>query len=115
MCTWRGSDAGLSAPVVTASLIAVTVEVRPVARGARLMRGTRVTGAAVSDDHTTLQTTSGDVRGRWVVNAAGLGADHLDAEFGHCGLESQHPGEIKQPGRPAGVADGDHHGRGCEL
>src|SRR5215212_4013307 len=54
-----------------------------VARGARLMRGTRVTGAVVGDGHTTLQTTRGDVRGRWVVNAAGLGADRLDAEFGH--------------------------------
>lgn len=54
-----------------------------VARGARLIRGARVTGAAVGADHTTLQTTRGDVRGRWVVNAAGLGADHLDAVFGH--------------------------------
>jgi glycerol-3-phosphate dehydrogenase len=42
-----------------------------------------VTGVVVEDGHTTLQTTRGDVRGRWVINAAGLGADHLDAEFGH--------------------------------
>ncbi len=54
-----------------------------VARGARLMRGARVTGAVADDGHTTLQTTRGDVCGRWVINAAGLGADHLDAEFGH--------------------------------
>jgi glycerol-3-phosphate dehydrogenase len=54
-----------------------------VARGAQLMRGTRVTGVEVGDDYTTLQTTRGDMRGRWVVNAAGLGADHVDAEFGH--------------------------------
>ena len=54
-----------------------------VARGARLMRGARVTGAVADDGHTTLQTTRGDVRGRWVINAAGLGADHLDAEFGY--------------------------------
>jgi glycerol-3-phosphate dehydrogenase len=54
-----------------------------VARGARLMRGTRVTGAVVGDAHTTLQTTRGDVSGRWVVNAAGLGSDYVDAEFGH--------------------------------
>ena len=45
------------------------------------MRGARVTGVVVGDGHTTLQTTRGDVCGRWVVNAAGLGADHLDAEF----------------------------------
>jgi glycerol-3-phosphate dehydrogenase len=54
-----------------------------VARGARLLRGARVTGVVPGDGHTTLATTRGDVRGRWVVNAAGLGADHLDAEFGH--------------------------------
>ena len=54
-----------------------------VARGARLLRGARVTGAVTGDGHTTLQTTRGDVRGRWVINAAGLGADYLDAEFGH--------------------------------
>ena len=30
-----------------------------------------------------MRTTRGDVHGRRVINAAGLGADHLDAEFGH--------------------------------
>ena len=54
-----------------------------VARGARLMCGARVTGALAGDGHTTLQTTRGEVCGRWVINAAGLGADYLDAEFGH--------------------------------
>jgi glycerol-3-phosphate dehydrogenase len=54
-----------------------------VQRGARLLRNARVTGAVVTDRHTTLQTTRGDVHGRWVINAAGLGADHLDAQFGH--------------------------------
>jgi glycerol-3-phosphate dehydrogenase len=54
-----------------------------VARGARLLRDARVTGAVVEDGYTTLRTTRGDVHGRWIVNAAGLGADYLDAEFGH--------------------------------
>ncbi len=54
-----------------------------VLRGVRLLRRARVTGAAVGNEHTTLRTTHGDVHGRWVVNAAGLGADYLDAEFGH--------------------------------
>ena len=54
-----------------------------VARGARLLCGARVTGAVAGDGHTTLQTTRGEVCGRWVINAAGLGADYLDAEFGH--------------------------------
>jgi glycerol-3-phosphate dehydrogenase len=30
-----------------------------------------------------LHTTAGDVRARWVVNAAGLGGDELDTHFGH--------------------------------
>lgn len=54
-----------------------------VSRGARLLCGTRVTGAVAESDYTTLQTTAGDISGRWVINAAGLGADHLDAAFGH--------------------------------
>lgn len=53
------------------------------ARGARIRRGTRVTGVTVGAEHTTLHTTRGDIHGRWVVNAAGLGCDHLDNEFGH--------------------------------
>ena len=54
-----------------------------VARGARLLCGARVTKAVVGAEHTTLHTMRGDVHGRWVVNAAGLGSDYLDAEFGH--------------------------------
>ena len=54
-----------------------------VARGARLLCGARVTGAVPESDYTTLQTTAGDVSGRWIINAAGLGADHLDGVFGH--------------------------------
>jgi glycerol-3-phosphate dehydrogenase len=52
-------------------------------RGAHLTCGARVTGVTVGDDHTTLHTTRGDVAGRWIINAAGLGSDYLDAEFGH--------------------------------
>ncbi len=54
-----------------------------VARGARLTRGARITGVTAGDEFTTLQTTRGEVSGRWIVNAAGLGADYIDAEFGY--------------------------------
>jgi glycerol-3-phosphate dehydrogenase len=54
-----------------------------VQRGAALIRNAAVTGAAVGPDHTVLTTTAGEVRGRWVINAAGLGADRVDAEFGY--------------------------------
>ncbi|OAN36169.1 NAD(P)/FAD-dependent oxidoreductase [Mycolicibacterium iranicum] len=55
-----------------------------VARGARLLRGTRVTSVVAGPaDVTTLHTTAGDLQARWIINAAGLGADHLDKEFGY--------------------------------
>lgn len=52
-------------------------------RGAALHTGHRVTAVEVGTDATTLHTSAGPVRGRWIVNAAGLGADHVDALFGH--------------------------------
>jgi glycerol-3-phosphate dehydrogenase len=52
-------------------------------RGVTLLRGHRVTGADAGPAGTRLSTTGGDVTARWVVNAAGLGADRLDAMFGH--------------------------------
>lgn len=53
------------------------------ARGADLLLGHRVEGMDVARDVTTLRTPAGDVRTRWVVNAAGLGADVLDRLLGH--------------------------------
>ncbi|MFI5952257.1 NAD(P)/FAD-dependent oxidoreductase [Cryptosporangium sp. NPDC051539] len=52
-------------------------------RGVTLLRDRRVTGVRVGTSSTVLATTSGDVSARWVVNAAGLGADVLDGWFGH--------------------------------
>ena len=51
-------------------------------RGAELLLGRTVTGVAVSATTTTLQTQAEPIRARWVVNAAGLGSDHLDHAFG---------------------------------
>ena len=65
----------------TAGEVATAIDA--VGRGAQLHRSTRVLDVTVGADHTTLTTTSGDVRGRWIINAAGLGADHLDAAFGY--------------------------------
>ncbi len=52
-------------------------------RGATLLLRHAVQGASVEDGVTTLNTSAGDVTARWVVNAAGLGADRLDELFGH--------------------------------
>jgi glycerol-3-phosphate dehydrogenase len=52
-------------------------------RGADILLRHAVTAVRDDGTHTTLITTGGEVRARWVVNAAGLGADHIDRLFGH--------------------------------
>ena len=81
-----GALAGLTVPgesiicTWTTNLALATDAVR---RGVELRRGERVTDVVVGSDHTTVVTTAGRIEARWVINAAGLGADHLDATFGH--------------------------------
>ena len=52
-------------------------------RGARLLMNHPVSAVDVRADVTVLTTTGGDVSARWVINAAGLGADILDAMYGY--------------------------------
>ncbi|WP_137144673.1 NAD(P)/FAD-dependent oxidoreductase [Mycolicibacterium sp. CR10] len=81
-----GALAGLDVPdesIICTWTTNLALATDAVARGARLLRDARVTGAITGPGHTTLRTTRGDVHGRWVINAAGLGADHLDTAFGH--------------------------------
>lgn len=81
-----GALAGLDVPgeaIICTWTTNLALATDAVARGARLLRGARVTAVETGPEHTTLRTTSGEVRARWVINAAGLGADHLDAEFGY--------------------------------
>ena len=52
-------------------------------RGAELFLRHRVTAVRAEADHIVLQTDRGEIRARWVVNAAGLGADVVDRIFGH--------------------------------
>ncbi|WP_448331505.1 FAD-dependent oxidoreductase [Streptomyces sp. DSM 41534] len=52
-------------------------------RGTTILLEHAVTGVDQADDTTTLYTEAGEVRAHWVVNAAGLGADHIDRLFGH--------------------------------
>lgn len=54
-----------------------------VERGVALHTSTRVTGVHVGPEFTTLGTSAGDIHARWVINAAGLGADHLDQVLGY--------------------------------
>ena len=52
-------------------------------RGASFLLRHGLLGVTVGDSVTTLSTSHGDVRCRWVVNAAGLGSDTVDRLFGH--------------------------------
>jgi glycerol-3-phosphate dehydrogenase len=53
-----------------------------VQRGAQLMLDCPVTGISVGARGTELHTAKGTIEARWVINAAGLGADHIDRLFG---------------------------------
>jgi glycerol-3-phosphate dehydrogenase len=84
-----GALAGLTVPgeaIICTWTTNLALATDAVTRGAELRRSTLVTDvrpAGPGIDHTTLVTTGGEIHGRWVVNAAGLGADHLDARFGY--------------------------------
>ena len=68
--------------------------------------------AVVGDGHTTLQTTRGDVRGRWVINAAGLGCRSPRRRVRASPLH-RHPAARRAAGvRQADPADGAVHRAG---
>jgi glycerol-3-phosphate dehydrogenase len=54
-----------------------------VANGVALRLGARVGAVTSTPDAHRLETSTGAVAARWVVNAAGLGADVIDRLFGH--------------------------------
>src|SRR6516164_1550316 len=54
--------------------------------GVRLLLGAEVTGVIADGGVHQLATSRGPVRGRWVVNAAGLGSDVVDRMFGGDGF-----------------------------
>lgn len=97
-----GALAGLTVPgesIICTWTTNLALATDAVERGVTLHRGTRVLDvtphrvmptADTSDHHgdhaggyTTLHTSTGDIDARWVINAAGLGADHVDAHFGY--------------------------------
>jgi glycerol-3-phosphate dehydrogenase len=82
-----GALGGLAVPgesIVCGWTTTLALATDALARGARPLLGRRVTGVAPgSDGGHVLATSRGPVAARWVVNAAGLGADRLDEAFGH--------------------------------
>jgi glycerol-3-phosphate dehydrogenase len=52
-------------------------------RGVAVLTSHAVSAVTTAPHQTVLRTTGGEVRTQWVINAAGLGADTIDAMFGY--------------------------------
>ena len=81
-----GVRGGLAVPdesIIDAWSIPIGYATDAVNRGASLLREHRVTAVRIGDDVTSVSTTGGTIKARWVVNAAGLGSDDIDAMFGY--------------------------------
>ncbi len=78
---------GLSVPdesIICPWTPSIAYATEAVENGATLLLEHEVRDVVVHDDGTTtLQTSRGPVRTRWMINAAGLGADVLDRVMGH--------------------------------
>lgn len=82
----RGALGGLEVPdesIICTWTTNIALATEAVLRGTTLLLGRRVTGVRVDPEATVLTTSAGPVRARWVINAAGLGGDHIDHMFGY--------------------------------
>lgn len=85
-----GVCGGLTVPdesVVDAWSVPLAFATDAVNRGTTLLLGRTVRGIEVGEEVTTIKTSKGDVKARWVINAAGLGGDKIDGYFGYNRLE----------------------------
>ena len=81
-----GALGGLVIPdesIVCSWTTALAYATEAVHRGADLMLHHEIAGIQVREATTLLVTGAGTVEARWVVNAAGLGADVIDRQLGH--------------------------------
>ncbi|QRY52115.1 NAD(P)/FAD-dependent oxidoreductase [Mycolicibacterium septicum] len=80
-----GALGGLTVPdesIICTWTVNLALATDAVNRGATLLTDHRVERVETGAEGTTLHTSAGTVRARWVVNAAGLGADVIDNLFG---------------------------------
>ncbi len=80
-----GALGGLTVPdesIICTWTVNLALATDAVNRGATLLTNHRVESIETDAEGTTLNTSAGAVRTRWVVNAAGLGADVVDNLFG---------------------------------
>jgi glycerol-3-phosphate dehydrogenase len=81
-----GALGGLTVPdesIICTWTVNLALATDAVNRGATLLTNHRVEKVSAEPDFTTLHTSTGSVSARWVVNAAGLGADWIDGLFGY--------------------------------
>jgi glycerol-3-phosphate dehydrogenase len=81
-----GAEGAVSVPdesIICPWSTSIAFATEAVGAGVVLRLGVEVTGAARDAGGWQLQTTGGPIRAEWVVNAAGLGADRLNRQFGH--------------------------------
>ena len=82
----EGALGGLTVPdesIICTWTVNLTLATDAVNRGTALLTNHRVESIDIGTELTSLHTNSGLVQAKWVVNAAGLGADLLDAQFGY--------------------------------
>jgi glycerol-3-phosphate dehydrogenase len=80
-----GALGGLTVPdesIICTWTVNLALATDAVNRGVALHLGCPVHSVDVGDATTTLHTDTGPIGTRWVVNAAGLGADVIDGQFG---------------------------------
>ncbi|MGB3483603.1 MAG: NAD(P)/FAD-dependent oxidoreductase [Mycobacterium sp.] len=81
-----GALGGLTVPdesIICTWTVNLALATDAVNRGATLLTGHRIEAVEVGGEHTILHSSAGTVAARWVVNAAGLGADKVDGLFGY--------------------------------
>ncbi|MFD1860274.1 FAD/NAD(P)-binding oxidoreductase [Aeromicrobium camelliae] len=81
-----GALGGLAVPdesIICPWTPSIAYATEAVENGAALLLGREVCGIEVGPEETVVRTTAGDVHTRWLINAAGLGADVLDRELGY--------------------------------
>ncbi|BBY66969.1 NAD(P)/FAD-dependent oxidoreductase [Mycolicibacterium helvum] len=81
-----GALGGLTVPdesIICTWTVNLALATDAVNRGVALLTNHRVAGIEVAPATTSVHTNQETVTARWIVNAAGLGADHLDALFGY--------------------------------
>ncbi|BBY60860.1 NAD(P)/FAD-dependent oxidoreductase [Mycolicibacterium sarraceniae] len=81
-----GAFGGLTVPdesIICTWTVNLALATDAVNRGVTLLTNHRVVGIDVTSATTSVHTNQGTVTAQWIINAAGLGADHLDGLFGY--------------------------------